>query len=80
MGIADDLNNPTGIALPPKHGSRCSMNILLTDLAPEDRQALEDAMKSRMTGVDIADTLKRNGYNVGYWVVNRHRSGQCQCR
>lgn len=63
-----------------KQGAYCTMGSLLESLNEEDRQTLNDVMGDyTWTGVRIANVLQQQGYKIGYWVVNRHRSGMCQC-
>jgi hypothetical protein len=78
MGLRDDLTNRVKR---PKHGATCTMFTLMESLTSDDREALETALADpSYTGVEIAETLRISGYKVGYWIVNRHRSGMCQCR
>ena len=81
MGIADDLSEGGRVKRGRKHGATCTMSTLIDGLTPADREALEPVLKDdTWTGVEISQILRENGHSVGYWVVNRHRNGLCQCR
>ena len=63
-----------------KHGAYCTMGILLKSLNDEDRDTLNAVMNDfTWSATRIANVLQSQGHQIGYWVVNRHRSQLCQC-
>ena len=59
---------------------RCSMGVVLSQLDPQDREAVQQALADHsIFGSTIAKVLKARGYEVKSLAVNRHRRRTCAC-
>lgn len=68
-------------AKPKRYGPCCTMGTLIAGLNDIDRQALINALRldSGITGEQIAEALRAEGYRMGGTTVRRHRNGKCDC-
>lgn len=60
--------------------SVCTVGILLDELDPEDRQALESALKSPASIRSIHKALRASGHVVDRNLLSIHRKGRCACQ
>lgn len=61
-------------------GPRCTVALVLGQLAPDDAADLEVALESpEVTAKAIARVLAEDGHNIGAQSVSRHRRRDCAC-
>lgn len=75
MSLADSLeaNKPTS------KGPRCTVHILMEQLTPADRKALQAALNdASFTTAAICRALRAEGHDFGYTTMARHRKGECK--
>lgn len=77
MSLADELAQ----AAEDSRRIRCTVALILQDLDPADRGALEAAMlDGTLTGRVIAEVLTRRGHKVGSGAILNHRNKRCSCQ
>jgi len=65
-------------------GLPCSVGVLLSELEPEDREALQDVLTSEKSSTlpsnrQIFEILKEEGHYITFYAVGNHRRKQCRC-
>ena len=83
MGLIDELG-ALETARPRLGGYACRVSVILGGMSPEERAALERLLDfTDVRAPQIADTLKRNGYEVNAGQIGHHRrrtkGGGCSC-
>ena len=75
MSLASDLAAPR-----TPRGPACSVTRILRKLDPDDRAALEAALDDDdLDSSFIAEKLRRNGFPIRDYTMQRHRRGACMC-
>jgi hypothetical protein len=59
---------------------RCKFGKILSELDPEDRAGLEQALSSpEITQISVVNVLTRRGYAVDRDTMSKHVRGKCAC-
>jgi hypothetical protein len=75
MGLLDDIQNEQGTA---KHGPHCMVCKTLEIMSPKDSADLATALDDHsLYGTVIARTLKKSGYDISHYQIQRHRRREC---
>lgn len=73
MGLLDEI-----VAEQP--ASRCKFGAVLSELDPDDRAGLEQALtRPDITQISIVNVLSRRGLSVDRATMSKHVRGKCAC-
>lgn len=79
-GEAGSLIDEIRAAPRPHPGGACGVAKMLGRMDPKLAEELRAALAMPdLTGVAISDALRRRGYTVSSYTLNRHRRGVCSC-
>lgn len=73
MSLKDALKS----AQPGRHGPKCSVCRLLSELPLEDRVALQESLDTGLAESAIFRAIRAEGFYVGKGAIGRHRRGDC---
>jgi len=62
------------------HAAKCTYQILLDEMAEEDRTALLAAWEKGISQRIILRALRAEGYKTSNESIANHKSGNCKCR
>lgn len=57
----------------------CSFQRMMDTLSKEDKEALQKALETNVTGRQIVLALRMEGHKVSPETLSNHRKNRCQC-
>lgn len=62
------------------HGTKCAYILMIEEMKPEDRKALETAWESGYSQRIILRALRSEGYKTSNESISNHKTGNCKCQ